>query len=174
MALPFTLSLIKNQNNMSTNTFLAKLNTDDVSKQKVDEIATVIMELATQGHYDTLKTYIQLEFLSQVIEKAKGLIKPSAIDELYRHDKGIATSVITGATIRTKEAGVRYDFSNCPQWEQIKSVEEDVAMRRKKLEEFLKTLQGKVTTLDETTGELVEYFPPIKKSTTTVEVQLPK
>lgn len=159
---------------MSTQLILSNLQSEDVSKQKVEEIANMITALSTEDTRTTLQNYIHLEFLSQVIEKAKTLIKPTAIDELYKYDKGIANTVVAGTTIRIKESGVRYDFTNCPQWEQVKSQEEDVAMKRKKLEEFLKTLQGKVTTLDEVTGELQDFYPPIKKSTTTVEVQLSK
>jgi outer membrane murein-binding lipoprotein Lpp len=158
---------------MSTSLILSSLKSDDLSKAKVEELASAIANLNSDNPDKSIQNFIYLEFLSQVIEKAKNAIKSTTIDELYKHNNSTAIA-LNGTVIKVKEAGVRYDFSNSQKWNDISAQEKTIAQKRKEVEDFLKTLKSKTTTLDEETGELQEFYPPIKKSTTTVEVQLSK
>jgi hypothetical protein len=78
-----------------------------------------------------------------------------------------------GYTFKQKEAGVKYDFSNCnhPNWINYSKTIEDAKQRMKDIESTLKTLKETTTIVENDTGEVYEINPPIRKSTTIIEVR---
>ena len=145
------------------------------SKGLVKQTAQSLISEAEEGNVDTLSALAHLEFMSQVIEMAKDELRQRAVNELDAYGAEAKIGVVKhGVTFKHKEAGVRYSYDNTPAWAEIKLREEAVASERKGLEEQLKVLKSKQTILDETTGELIELYPPIKTSKTTVEISLSK
>lgn len=143
------------------------------SKGLVKQAAESLLKESQDGNIDTLSTLAHLEFMSQVIEMAKEELRAKAVNELDAYGLEAKTGVVKhGVTFKQKEAGVRYNFENTQTWVDVKSREDDVARERKELEEQLKSLKAKQTVLDEETGELIVFNPPIKTSKTTVEISL--
>lgn len=145
------------------------------SKGLVKQTAESLINEAEEGNIDTLSTLAHLEFMSQVIEMAKEQLRAKAVTELDLYGPEAKTGVVKhGVTFKHKESGVRYNYESTQAWTEVKSREDAIALERKALEEQLKSLKSKQTMLDEETGELVVFNPPIKSSKTTVEISLSK
>lgn len=106
-------------------------------------------------------------FLLEELEKG---LKDFAISELEAYDRN-ETDVL-GTTVKAVEAGVKYDFSESKAWAEQKARVDAEAKRLKDIEAFAKTLKSKTTLVDEETGETMEYFPPVKTSSTSIRVTL--
>jgi hypothetical protein len=78
-----------------------------------------------------------------------------------------------GFTFASKEAGTKYDYSNCnhPDWINYSKQIEDYSKAKKSIEDTLKTIKDPITLVDEQTGDIITVNPPIKKSTTIIEVR---
>lgn len=106
-------------------------------------------------------------FLLEELEKG---LKDFAITELETYDRNEAD--VLGATVKAVEAGVKYDFSESKAWVEQKSRVDAESKRLKDIEVFAKTLKSKTTLVDEETGETMEYFPPVKSSSTSIRVTI--
>lgn len=106
-------------------------------------------------------------FLLEELEKG---LKDFAITELETYDRNEAD--VLGATVKAVEAGVKYDFSESKAWVEQKSRVDAESKKLKDIEVFAKTLKSKTTLVDEETGETVEYFPPVKSSSTSIRVTI--
>lgn len=145
------------------------------SKGLVKQTAESLIEESQSGNVDTLSALAHMEFMSQVIEMAKEKLREQAVAILDLYGTEAKSGVVKhGVTFKHKESGVRYNYENTKAWTEVKSREDAVARERKDLEEQLKSIKSKQTMLDEQTGELVEFNPPIKSSKTTVEISLSK
>lgn len=148
---------------------------ESFTKTLVKETAQSLINEAQDGNVDTLSALAHLEFMSQVIEMAKDELRQRAVNELDAYGAEAKIGVVKhGVTFKHKEAGVRYSYDNTPAWAEVRLREDAVVAERKELEERLKILKSKQTILDENTGELIELYPPIKTSKTTVEISLSK
>lgn len=148
---------------------------ESFTKTLVKQTAQSLIDEASQGNIDTLSTLAHIEFMAQVIEMAKEELRQRAVNELDAYGAEAKIGVVKhGVTFKQKESGVRYNFENTPAWSEIKSKEDAIATERKALEDQLKMLKSKQTILDESTGELIELYPAIKTSKTTVEITLAK
>jgi hypothetical protein len=146
-----------------------------LSKSLVATTAQSLINEAEEGNIDVLSTLARLEFMAQVIEKAKEDLRKRAVDELDLYGAEAKAGVKRfGVTFKQKEVGTRYFFDETKQWNEIKAEEDVIANKRKALEEQLKVIKSKVTILDEHTGELNELIPALKTSKTSVEISLPK
>lgn len=146
-----------------------------LSKSLVETTAQTLINEAEAGNVDVLSALARLEFMAQVIEKAKEDLRKRAVDELDLYGAEAKAGVKRfGVTFKQKEVGTRYSFENTKQWVEVKAKEDSISGERKALEERLKLLTSKITLLDEYTGELNELYPAIKTSKTSVEISLPK
>jgi hypothetical protein len=102
-------------------------------------------------------------------ELEKGL-KDFAIKELEAYDRN-ETDVL-GTTVKSVEAGVKWDYSSSKAWEEQKAKVDAESKRLKEIEAFTKTLKSKTTVVDEETGEAVDFYPPVKTSSTSIRVTL--
>ena len=80
----------------------------------------------------------------------------------------------SGATIQKAELGTRYDFSVCNDHVHkcLTEISKQNSEQLKDREDFLKSLKGQMTILDEGTGEVIKIMPPLKKSTTGLKVTI--
>jgi len=142
-----------------------------LSKDEISKLSDNITAGVRAGIEDPTNVIVRIEFLKKALEAAKKALLEEAIDELDKYGKDGAT--INGVKIRTKEAGVQYDYSNCEVWNELNEEFVRVQKDRKDLEARLKTVKGTEQILIPD-GEIVDLVPPIKTSTTTVEVTFPK
>lgn len=147
----------------------------ELSKKKVIEVSNELIQLTEEGNIDTLTVLARIEFLSQVLDAAKAVIRERANDELDLYGPEAKTGVVKhGVTFKHKETAVKYDFSNVDFWNQLKQEEEVHTNTRKEFESFLKTIKKPTEIADPETGEMIKVAPPIKSSKTTVEITLSK
>ena len=106
-------------------------------------------------------------FLLQEIET--GLI-PYAINELSVYDRKEFS--VNSVDLKVVEVGSKSDYSNSISWVKQKAILDKENDKLKQIESFAKGLRERAQLLDEETGELVEYFPPIKTSSTTVRATI--
>jgi hypothetical protein len=78
-----------------------------------------------------------------------------------------------GFTYMKKEAGAKYDFSNCnhPKWNELSQKENEIKEQKKEIESTLKTIKIHMAIVDEETGDVIVVNPPIKSSKTIIEVR---
>jgi hypothetical protein len=78
-----------------------------------------------------------------------------------------------GFTYMKKEAGAKYDFSNCnhPKWIELSQKENEIKEQKKEIETTLKTIKAPMTIVDNETGDIISVNPPIKSSKTIIEVR---
>lgn len=78
-----------------------------------------------------------------------------------------------GYTLKPKESGVKYDFSNCghPAWVTLNQQSEAAKKQMKEIETMLKSLTKPTTMIEDETGEVYTVNPPVKKSTSIIEVR---
>jgi hypothetical protein len=148
---------------------------NDYSKTSVEKVSSVIVTEYELGNLNPLRFLGRLEFLSQVIDKAKAEIREKSLSELEKYGSETKSGVkIDGISFKIKETGVRYDYSLTKSWTDKKSEIDILTEELKAIEATLKSLKSKATILDEETGELIELLPPIKTSKTSIEISLPK
>lgn len=144
----------------------------ELTKTNVQSFANQIVFEYKTGNKNPFDYLGELEFISQAIDKAKSEIRELLIDELHLYaDK---TKTKNGIQFKLKESGVKYDFTLTEQWNELNSELEQMKSQMKDLETHLKSLKTKQTMVNESTGELIELFPPIKSSKTTIEITIPK
>jgi hypothetical protein len=106
-------------------------------------------------------------FLLEELEKG---LKDFAITELETYDRN-ETDVL-GTTVKAVEAGVKYDFSETQAWAKQKVLVDTESKKLKEIEAFAKSCKSKTTTVNQETGEMLEYYPPVKTSSTSIRVTL--
>lgn len=141
---------------------------------QVARFVSKVKEEALSGEYDPLEVLKQLRMAQKAIEL---LNKDEEIEEAAQkqHAKyGQKTVELTGATITSKEVGVKYEYSACgdTEWERYKSAESNAIENRKAREKFLQSLTAPITIVNEETGETETINPAPKTSTTKLVVTL--
>ena len=143
------------------------------SKAKMDEIVTRLVTGVQDGSIDPLQLLVKLKFAQSIIEDTISSIQPNCVDEASKYHKGEDIKLL-GAELKVKEAGTKYDFSGCndPIYQKYESVISENKEAQKDRTNFLKSIKTKTTLVDDETGEVYEIMPPIKKSTTIVQVTI--
>lgn len=138
---------------------------ENITKQSIAITASQIAEPILDGQISPSRKMIQLVALRDILDEVISTIKPAVIDEL-KLSKG-SSAQIFGAKIEP-HSSAKYDYSKCghSEWERLNQEESSAKAGKKKIEAFLKTLEGSVAL--ESTGELVS--PPIKTGSETIKV----
>jgi hypothetical protein len=124
-----------------------------------------IEKIAFEGG-DVLKDWAACEKLIFMLTEIQKGLKPFVITETHKHDKSEAMQM--GVLVKAVASPAKYDYSQNEAWLSQKKVVDEATKRLKDTETFIKTLQGKMTVVDEETGEATEYFPPAKTSSETI------
>ena len=138
-------------------------------EQIVNAVSSYLEDMAFNGGepLNDLALCRKYIFLLQEIEK--GLI-PYAINELSKYDR--KESNVNNVDLKVVETGAKSDYSNSIAWVKQKAAVDKENDKLKQIESFAKGLRERAQLLDEETGELVEYFPPIRSSSTTVRATI--
>ena len=139
----------------------------EVSKETIKETSLALLNDIDEGHMHPLQVAAQFKFIEDVIANVKEELRQRVIAEQDKYGKQVMT--YHGATFEIKEAGIRYDYSECDDtiWNDLKQQLDALNEQIKEREAFLKSLKERFTYIDESTGEIVTLYPPQKKSTTT-------
>jgi len=141
-----------------------------VNKEIIKETSLALLNDIDEGHMHPLQVAAQFKFVEEVITNVKEELRQRVIAEQDKYGKERMT--FHGATFDIKEAGIKYDFSQCQDdiWNDIDKQIQALTEQRKEREAFLKTIKERFTYIDESTGEIVTINPPQKKSTTTYAI----
>jgi len=145
------------------------------SKTEIARITDSLCEKVTQGEVDPLSAVVIIDALRKAIEEAEKIVKPYAIAECDKYAKGDKI-LSKNCEISKREAGVKYDYSSCgdPVWNELKEQSDAIQVKIKERESILKQLKEKLVSVDVRTGEVIELYPPLKKSTTTIVITYPE
>lgn len=142
----------------------------EVTKESIKEQSLALLNDLDEGHMTPLQVAAQFKFIEDVISNVKEELRQRVIAEQDKYGKDKMT--YHGATFDIKEAGVKYDYSQCNDaiWNDLSQQIEALTEQRKEREAFLKSLKEKLTYVDESTGEVATIYAPQKKSTTTYAI----
>lgn len=145
------------------------------SKNEIQRITDTLCEKVTHGEADPLSAVVVIDALRRAIEEAEKIVKPYAVAECEKYAKG-EKIFSKNCEISKREAGVKYDYATCgdPVWNELKEQAEQIQLKLKEREAILKQLKEKLVSVDVRTGEVIELFPPLKKSTTTIVITYPE
>ena len=154
-------------------TDIMRLDNIPSTKQEQRQLAEALAQKVADGDVSPISAYVQMKSLGNVIDSflKNKEVKDLAIAEIEKYGKG-ETPAFRGATLRTGETGVKYDFTVCgdPVWDELNAQLEQIREQMKKREKYLQLLQGPKTEIDEATGEVYTLYPPARQSTTSVIV----
>jgi hypothetical protein len=127
------------------------------TKFGLDLMAEAIAEQVQNGNLNALETVIRLNAMEQLTKMIKEKISKDVMDELYKHPKQKAE--INGVQV-SEFSSVKYDYSHLPGWDELDQQIAELTDKRKAIEDHEKTYHK---------GDL-----PIKSSTVTFKIQIPK
>ena len=154
------------------NNQLQTLSLFETTKEQRAAFCAEIINQLEQGAQDPLKVHLQVKSMEDIIKQLNDnpVYKSYLLDAASQHGKKFA---FQNAEFSIKEAGTRYDYSQCGDTEaeelelQINQLTEKLKARYK----FLQTVPAEG--IDIRIGdEMVTVYPPSKSSTTTVAVTL--
>ena len=138
-----------------------------LSKKDIIALAESTISTFDSSLNDPIETLAVISKASLFLETVEKGIKSEALNELQKTYAG--KHVMLGIEFAEAEVGVKYDFTENAKWVELNEQIEKLNEKRKDLEAFIKTLKFKTVTVDEETGEAVEWFPASKSSTTQIK-----
>jgi FtsZ-binding cell division protein ZapB len=137
----------------------------DLSKKEIAQMAESFM--ANADAIDTVKLAAQLAKFTLLSAEMDKHLKEHLFADLRKHKDGKLSAF--GVDFSEMESGVKYDYSETETWCKLQFEIDRLKEKQKEVEAFCKALKSKTSTLDEETGELVDFYPPSKTSTTTIK-----
>lgn len=142
----------------------------EVTKDSIKETSLALLHDIDEGHMHPLQVAAQFKFVEDVISNVKEELRQRVIAEKDKYGKDDMT--YHGAKFDIREAGVKYDYSQCDDmiWNDLKQQLDALNEKMKEREAFLKSLKERFTYIDESTGEIITLYPAQRKSTTTYAI----
>jgi hypothetical protein len=137
----------------------------DLSKKEIAQMAESFM--AHPESINVVKLAAQLAKFQLLASEMDKHIKDHLFVDL-RQNKDSKLSAF-GVDFSEMEGGVKYDYSETESWCKLQFEIDRLKEKQKEVEAFCKALKSKTSTLDEETGELMDFYPPSKISTTTIK-----
>jgi hypothetical protein len=137
----------------------------DLSKKEIAQMAESFM--ANADAIDTVKLAAQLAKFTLLSAEMDKHLKEHLFADLRKHKDGKLSAF--GVDFSEMEGGVKYDYSETESWCKLQFEIDRLKEKQKEVEAFCKALKSKTSTLDEETGELMDFYPPSKTSTTTIK-----
>jgi len=147
-----------------------ELTTIQLSKESQLILVESLSNSVEQGNESAINVAARIKFFTDSLKEVSDRIKPTLIDELSRYDKNDKAVALGFYQCELKEMGVSYDYSNCGHIylnDLVLEIEE-LTKKRKEIEKFLQSVKSEMVICNEQTGgESITIYPPVKKSTTT-------
>jgi hypothetical protein len=138
----------------------------DLNKKEIATMAENFIS-ANADSFNTLKVAAQLAKFELFASEVGKHLKEHLFNDL-RQNKDSKVSAY-GVDFSEMEAGIKYDYTETPDWVKLQDQIDALKEKQKEIEATCKTLKFKVSILDEETGELHDFYPPAKSSTTTIK-----
>lgn len=145
----------------AVSTLSALPNTKDEVKAFANKLRIEILN----GEVDPLMITKVKKAFEMVFDNIKDDLRTASVDVAEKYGKGKFS--LHGSEYEVKEMGVRYDYDGCgdPIYKKLK---DNIKAR----EAMLKSLSEPFKYIDPETAEEITINPPVKSSTTTVQVSL--
>lgn len=132
------------------------------TKLEVVTRANKIIMAVQEGELDALKAKVICKGWEQLAKQVQDGIDYYALNAATNY--GEKSFDVYGASVTLKEAGVRYDYSNCgdKEWEELTDQINALTAKRKELEKVLSAHHEKWVKTDIATGEVYEVMPPVR------------
>lgn len=134
----------------------------------------IIAKINDSGEINPLKVATAMKAIEMSMGIIKKGISDAVLEEAQRHEA--KTFKYDGHELQIKEAGTKYDYSNCgdPELARMEEQAKTLNAKIKKRQDWLKAAPDGQTVVDDETGEVYEIFHPSKTSTTGVTITLAK
>lgn len=139
------------------------------TKDEIKSMASEILRAVSNGDANALTVFAKLKAMEEMAKIAKTAINAYAVDELCKYDAREKV-VVNGYEMTIRESGVRYDYSDCndPVYKRLLDRANEINELLKAREQFLRSVKGYTTIIDDETGEVVKVVEPVRKSTTAI------
>lgn len=127
------------------------------TKFGLDLMAETVAEQVRDGNVNALDAVIRLNAMETFVKMVKEKISTDVLDELYKHPKQKAE--INGVSV-SEMTSIKYEYSHLPGWSELDQQIAELTEKKKAIEDHEKTYHK---------GDL-----PIKSSTVTFKIQIPK
>ena len=148
------------------------LKNQQITKEDIQIAASSLLEQLDSGEINPLALLQRIKAVSKLEEILKDRLRDAAVTEALKYkEKEVA---LFGSSFKVTESGVSYDYSVCgdPIWQQLNQAFDSAKQSMKDRETFLRSIKGHETVVDESSGEIVTVYEPVRKSTTTVQVTI--
>ena len=139
---------------------------------QVDVFSDALIESVKSGECNPIEVLIQLRAIAKVSERVLKEINPNLMSEAGKHPG--SSFEFNGNKIEKAELGTKYNYETCndPVYKRLTAEANTVISKVKEREAFLKTLQGQMTIVDDSTGEVATLSPVLKTSTYGLKVTI--
>lgn len=139
------------------------------NKEQIKTFSALLLNELDNGNAKPLEVLKAFKAFEKVFDLIKPELTKKCLNEATKY--GERKFDACGISFETKEAGARYDFSGCndQDYNILKEQIDRLTESLKKREEFLKAIPDHFDTVDKDTGEVITIYPPVKKSTTTLQ-----
>jgi len=140
--------------------------------EQVARFSKQLVQSVQNGETNPLQLLVMLRALEKTTETVIDCIRENINTEASKYSEREIN--LYGATLEKSEVGAKYDYASTNDviWEQRDAAVKAAESLRKEREAFLRTLREPMTVVDESTGEVTQIRPPLKRSTTFVKVKL--
>lgn len=141
------------------------------SKADIQDFSNRILDFLESGQGNPSDLLLRFKGFEKVFEACKSRLTELVVDEVSKHGK---EAILNGQTFKIQEFGTKYlyDQTGDTTWKRLKQEADSAIKALKEREDFLKTIKGHLTAVDESTGEIITIYEPTKVSTTGVAVSL--
>lgn len=142
----------------------------ELSKSTIADFSRNIISDAEEK--DIISQLIHCDFIMNIFKQSSVGLRHLVLDELDKYPN--TECIFKGVKLKQKETGVKYDYSNNDIWVQLNEKMTKLKAEMKEIEQTIRSVTRKRSMINEETGEIYDLVPPIKTSTTSVEVTFPK
>lgn len=138
----------------------------------IDFFSDSIIASVKNGEENAIKVLVQMKAMDRASERIQKEIKENYMLEAYLYP-GKSFDYM-GNNIQKVDVRTEYDFSACedPEWNRLENTIKSLKALQKQRESFLRGSGEPFTILNEETGEVNKVYPPIKKTTPGLKVNL--
>lgn len=147
----------------------------DLTKTERGEFVTRLVEKLESGAADPLQIHKQVKSMEDLIKQITSNEKYQSYVLATAQHYGKSFE-LNGAKYQVKEAGTKYDYSQCndPELYAMQKQLDELTEKIKNRQKFLQLAPPEgIEVLEDQTGEVYRIYPPSKTSTTTVSITLP-
>jgi hypothetical protein len=139
---------------------------------QIDVFSDGVIQSVREGEINPLTVLVQLRAMEQASERILKEIKANIMAEADKYPG--KSFEYMGNQLTKAEHGTKYDYSVCcdPILNELLTEQEKIAAKVKARQERLKAQTTPETIIDPTSGEIVTVIPPVKKSTSGLNVNI--